>query len=67
MRPDILSNSNSLLKPICYSFAKSQNQMPSKKKIFSNSLLFGLGKRTWHPKIFAKITKLRLQQVGKTS
>jgi hypothetical protein len=28
-----------------------------KKEVFSNSLIFGLGKRTWHPKIFAKITK----------
>jgi hypothetical protein len=38
-----------------------------KKEAFSNNLLVGLGKRTWHPKIFIKITKLSLQQVGKTS
>jgi len=38
-----------------------------KKEVFSNSLLFGLGKKTWHLRIFAKITKLSLQQVGKTS
>jgi len=38
-----------------------------KKEAFSNRLLFGLGKRTWHPRIFVKITKLSLQQVGKTS
>jgi len=38
-----------------------------KKEAFSNSLLFWLGKRTWHLMIFAKITKLSLQQVGKTS
>jgi len=39
-----------------------------KKEAFSNnSLLFGLSKRTWHPRIFAKIIKLSLQQVGKTS
>jgi hypothetical protein len=41
--------------------------MPSEKDAFSNSLLFGLGKITWHPRIFTKITKLSLQQVGKTS
>ena len=38
-----------------------------KKEAFSNSLLFELGKRTWCPRIFAKITKLSLQQVGKTT
>jgi len=38
-----------------------------KKEVFSNNLLFILGKRTWHPRIFTKITKLSLQQVGKTS
>jgi hypothetical protein len=38
-----------------------------KKEAFSNSLLFGLGKRTWHLRIFVKITKLSLQQVGKTT
>jgi len=38
-----------------------------KKEAFSNNLLFGLGKRTWHHRIFDKITKLSLQQVGKTS
>jgi len=41
--------------------------MPSEKEAFSNSLLFGLGKRTWYPRIFTKITKLSLQQIGKTS
>jgi len=38
-----------------------------KKEAFFNSLLFGFGKRIWYPRIFVKITKLSLQQVGKTS